>query len=352
MFFGKLIETQEQRLKRLKLESAGKLTRSPPSTINSEFAWMLSTCKKLNVISIQPKDANENLPTNLERQAAKPENVMNDCSNKVDNNAKEEKRTLKTENHQSNNTLLPKAIVQKLLHFPMYEVTKTSDERWDGSSKVITLSAMANKACLKYPSVTKILSATMSEEAKSILEKWKKKMIEKLGLKGFEIYQAELFEDGKLLHTIIMSHLTQKPYDVPNKIKQSFDSLGNVLEDINQVRAVESHAIHSRLMYRGVVDCIATYRGELCIIDWKKSDKAKSTIGATYDAPLQLASYIGAVNSDPNYPFQIKKGLIAVAYTNGDPATVHEVNEDLLKMYWKLWLQRLQDYHVALNTPP
>lgn len=47
------------------------------------------------------------------------------------------------------------------------------------------------------------------------------------------------------------------------------------------------------------------FRDELCLIDWKKSDKAKDTIGATYDAPLQLASYIGALNSDPNYPFQV-----------------------------------------------
>lgn len=46
---------------------------------------------------------------------------------------------------------------------------------------------------------------------------------------------------------------------------------------------------------------------------------------------------------------QIKKGLIVVAYTNGEPAKVHEVNEDLVKMYWNLWLQRLQEYHVISN---
>lgn len=47
------------------------------------------------------------------------------------------------------------------------------------------------------------------------------------------------------------------------------------------------------------------FRGELCAIDWKKSDKVKETIGATYDAPLQIAAYIGALNASMKYPFQV-----------------------------------------------
>lgn len=41
------------------------------------------------------------------------------------------------------------------------------------------------------------------------------------------------------------------------------------------------------------------------VIDWKKSDKLKSTISMTYDAPLQIAAYIGAINFDSNYPFKV-----------------------------------------------
>lgn len=47
------------------------------------------------------------------------------------------------------------------------------------------------------------------------------------------------------------------------------------------------------------------FRGELCAIDWKKSDKTKSTVESTYDAPLQLMSYIGALNADPRYAYKV-----------------------------------------------
>jgi hypothetical protein len=41
------------------------------------------------------------------------------------------------------------------------------------------------------------------------------------------------------------------------------------------------------------------------IIEWKKSDKQKPEIEKTYDAPLQLSAYFGAMNYDVNYNFQV-----------------------------------------------
>jgi genome maintenance exonuclease 1 len=43
----------------------------------------------------------------------------------------------------------------------------------------------------------------------------------------------------------------------------------------------------------GIVDCIAVLGGLVCLIDWKTSEKAKLTLQSLYDAPLQLAAYIG-----------------------------------------------------------
>lgn len=57
-------------------------------------------------------------------------------------------------------------------------------------SEIMRLSSRANKESAKLPSVTAILNATMSEEARKALEIWEKKMIEKLGIEGFKVYKA------------------------------------------------------------------------------------------------------------------------------------------------------------------
>lgn len=37
------------------------------------------------------------------------------------------------------------------------------------------------------------------------------------------------------------------------------------------------------------------------------------------------------------------------AYTNGEPATVHEVKDDVLEKSWQEWLKRLQQFYINLN---
>ena len=199
------------------------------------------------------------------------------------------------------------------------------------------------------PSVTRVLQETMSINSRIALEHWKKNMINKLGVEEFDIFCKELLKNGRLFHACIENILLQKEVEIPSEVRFLHSSVQPVLEQIQAVQGVETRVLHPNLRYKGIADCIASYRDRLHLIDWKRSTKRKSTLAATYDAPVQLAAYIGAVNASNQYPFKVDRGLVVTAYTNGEPATVHEVKDDVLEKSWQEWLKRLQQFYINLN---
>lgn len=114
---------------------------------------------------------------------------------------------------------------------------------------------------------------------------------------------------------------------------------------------IEQKLKHPFLLYHGIVDCVSVYNSSLCVIEWKKSDRHKKTIERTYDAPIQLASYLGALNaSRPEFRgTPIKHGVVVVAYHDGLGADIFEVNEEELGQYWRQWLNRVQEYWVRFK---
>ncbi|XP_062986060.1 mitochondrial genome maintenance exonuclease 1 [Elgaria multicarinata webbii] len=79
--------------------------------------------------------------------------------------------------------------------------------------------------------------------------------------------------------------------------------------------------------YGDLINCLTSYR-DSCI-DWKTSDKSKPFLRNTFDSPLQIAAYIGAINHDSNYNFQVNCGLLVVAYKDGSPAHSHYIDSEL-----------------------
>ncbi|XP_050170501.1 mitochondrial genome maintenance exonuclease 1 [Myiozetetes cayanensis] len=201
----------------------------------------------------------------------------------------------------------------------------------------------------KMPSVTHILQQTLSPQQVFYLERWKEKMIAELGKDGFAKYTKNLFLQGELFHSALESIFLSEEMAIKEKSKDGvisgyLSSVEHVLEDISEVKALESAVHHETLQYLGLVDCVAKYRGQLCVIDWKTSEKPKPFLKNTYDNPLQVAAYIGAINHDANYDFQVRCGLIVVAYKNGFPAHSHFMHPDLCLQYWNKWLLRLEEY--------
>ncbi|KAM4043351.1 mitochondrial genome maintenance exonuclease 1 [Anomaloglossus baeobatrachus] len=201
----------------------------------------------------------------------------------------------------------------------------------------------------RLPSVTRILQQTMPMEQAFYLERWKQRMIMELGEEGFIEYTAAVFSQGKLFHAQIedlllsKEHYTQKP-EYTEALVGYMNSVEHLLSDIGGVRTLESAVVHSELQYSGFVDCVANYRGKLCVIDWKTSEKQKAHLKNTFDNPLQVAAYIGAINHDSNYNFQADCGLLVIAYKDGSPAHAHFMDSEVCLHYWDKWLLRLEDF--------
>ncbi|NXN91812.1 MGME1 exonuclease, partial [Rhinopomastus cyanomelas] len=214
----------------------------------------------------------------------------------------------------------------------------------DSDSNVLIKVALQKN---KLPSVTRVLQQTISPQQAFYLERWKQRMIQELGKDGFAEYTKNLFLQGELFHAALESIFLSEEKATNEEredVSGYLSSVQHVLEDISEVKALESAVQHESLQYLGLVDCVAKYRGQLCVIDWKTSEKTKSSLKSTFDNPLQVAAYIGAINHDANYNFQVHCGLIVIAYKNGSPAHPHFMGPDLCSHYWNKWLLRLEEY--------
>ncbi|KYM85136.1 Uncharacterized protein C20orf72 [Atta colombica] len=381
--FGPLAETKAQKKKRLKLEKKKKIPCEKSNMTNTELFWVMENTrdkfKKIITLTTQSRkeqlnDKDQSSIKNVSEmeidnstdqtterhlhsessQVAKETELeftnktsnlsTKNSDNKVElSNSNVSNENTATKCTSSNFKRLPDIIIKNLLSFPIMDSKQDFPIQ---STEILSISGKDDLKTLKFPSVTKILTQTMSPESKLALEAWKKRMIEKLGQEGFEMHQKALLEDGASLHSCIAQSLLGKEYEIPSRIESVFNSVQCVLEDVHNVKAIETHVAHTKLHYKGIVDCIASYRNENYVIDWKKSDRQKKDLKQTYDAPIQLAAYIGAINASNLYPFVIKRGLLVIAYTCGTPATVYEVSHNTLQQYWTAWLRRLQKYHV------
>lgn len=199
----------------------------------------------------------------------------------------------------------------------------------------------------KIPSVTRVLQQTMTSDQIFYLERWRQRMILELGEDGFAEYTSNIFLQGKQFHEALESILSPqgnvKERD-ENLTSGYIESIQHILKDVSGVRALESAVQHETLNYVGLLDCVAEYQDKLCVIDWKTSEKPKPLIRNTFDNPLQVVAYVGAINNDSNYSFQVQCGLIVVAYKDGSPAHPHFMDTELCSQYWAKWLLRLEEY--------
>ncbi|XP_052748624.1 mitochondrial genome maintenance exonuclease 1-like isoform X1 [Galleria mellonella] len=212
---------------------------------------------------------------------------------------------------------------------------------------ILQIKPYQNDFAKQYPSVTLILNKTMTEESRAALEKWKQERIAEMGLDAFNKFYEAQMAVGTKFHSTLKNYFTQPQTQlrIEKEVEGVWVSVSDLLKSISSPKAIESNVIHPVLKYRGIFDAIADYEDKPTLIEWKKSDKPRKSISLTYDNPVQLAAYFGAVCNDLNYKhLNVRDALLVIAYTDGSKADAYHLTTDKLREHWAQWLIRLEDY--------
>lgn len=210
-------------------------------------------------------------------------------------------------------------------------------------------SRIVHNPAIPTPSVSKILQATMPLSQRNALIQWKNLKIAELGLEGFEALQKSYLSRGKKFHECVQKYfngIEMGEEEIPTEVKNIWQSVMPVLHEFEAPALfTEQYVTHPYLHYKGIVDCVSSHDDAVTVIEWKNSDRHKKSITSTFDAPIQLCAYLAALNATEfKGKDQISKGVVVVAYTDGHSADLFKLNEQELNKYWKMWLNRVQEY--------
>ena len=144
---------------------------------------------------------------------------------------------------------------------------------------------------------------------------------------------------GTGTHELIEKHLLNEEVVLDNpSTKMLFTQAKKVLQNINNIYALEKSLYSNELGVAGTVDCIAEYNGELSIIDFKTAAKPKPREWIE-NYFVQAAAYACMFYEITNIP--VKKLVILMTCENGE-VTVYE-EYDKMK-YMKLLVKYIEKF--------
>lgn len=188
------------------------------------------------------------------------------------------------------------------------------------------------------------ITSVTSFHNRHIFEKWRKKVGEE---EANRVNKAATSR-GTDLHSLVENYLYNaetlpQTQPISNFL---FKIIRKELNNINNIYALESSLYSKQLGIAGTVDCIAEYNGELAVIDFKTSKKAKPKEWIEHYF-VQCAAYACMFYEITNIP--VKKLVILMACEDGDCVVYEEYDKmkyiKLLNGYIKEFIQtKLKEY--------
>lgn len=181
-----------------------------------------------------------------------------------------------------------------------------------------------------YPSVTTVLKA----HSQAGIQAWRKRV----GDEEANRVAARAGGRGTRIHNLT-EHFLNNVDPLPVKLadKEMWNSLQKPLHRINNIRLQETALYSDTLRLAGRVDCIAEYRNELMVIDFKTSRKKKKP-EYIEGYCMQVCAY--GVMYQQHFNETIEKGAIIIGVEDEKPQVfIVELTEwyDKLVYYRDLW---------------
>jgi len=179
----------------------------------------------------------------------------------------------------------------------------------------------------QYPSVTTILS----HKSKPFIDAWKKLIGEKEANK----ISSRAAKRGTSIHKLVEHHLNNLT-DLHEEGLNSLDMLDKemylnnmmpLLSDIDNIKCLEATLYSDHLRLGGQVDCIAEYKGQLSVIDFKTSNKRK-TRSQCYNYFIQCAAY--AIMFEERTGIPINSSVILMAQQDDGPAVFTATRDEFV----------------------
>lgn len=176
-----------------------------------------------------------------------------------------------------------------------------------------------------------------------------------LGKEGILAWRARVGEEeanrvssrasgrGTRIHQLCEDYITTGIAEPSMFDAEMFNSIKHLLDDIDNIHALESPLYSHHLKVAGTVDCIGEYKGKLVVIDFKTSSRAKlkEDIHGYF---MQVSAYAVAFEELTGIP--VSRLVIIMAVDNDKPIVFEEKRDNWIKGF----IQLREDYRKWKNV--